>query len=216
MKSRNNGFTLLELMIVVIIGGILTVLALPAFRTYIASSNLTQAANGALIALNTAREEAIKRNTYVRVDPVTCNGVASWAYGAFVWVPIIPTTDTPPAGANTAGSTLPLITGFPTASGDACTDGNKITATPSDATMTVCYNGLGLGGLERGRIRLYRVGRCGKYGAGCRNKRIHRQAFAIAQLTVKDRAATQRVVERSRFHPAQRRLPMRLTPARFH
>ena len=33
MKSRNNGFTLLELMIVVIIGGILTALASPAFRT---------------------------------------------------------------------------------------------------------------------------------------------------------------------------------------
>jgi prepilin-type N-terminal cleavage/methylation domain-containing protein len=141
---RPLGFSLLEMMIVVLIGAILAVLALPSFRTYFASNALTSASNGALVAFNVAREEAIKRDTYVRVDPVSCNGVASWANGGFVWVPVNPTTDTPPAAPNTAGNPLPIISGAPTASAGACgSSSNKVIATPSVAAMTVCYTGAG-------------------------------------------------------------------------
>jgi type IV fimbrial biogenesis protein FimT len=140
---RRRGFSLLEMMIVVTIGAILAVLAIPSFRTYLASGSLTSAANGALVAFNVAREEAIKRDTYVRVDPVSCNGVASWANGGFVWVPVLP-TDVVPTAPNTAGNPLPIINGAPTASAGACgSSSNRVIASPSVASMTVCYTGAG-------------------------------------------------------------------------
>jgi prepilin-type N-terminal cleavage/methylation domain-containing protein len=140
---RPRGFSLLEMMIVVLIGSILAVLALPSFRTYLAGNALTSAANGALVAFNVARQEAIKRDTYVRVDPVSCNGVASWANGGFVWVPVLP-GDVAPTVPNTAGNPLPIINGAPTASAGACgSTSNKVIASPSVANMTVCYTGAG-------------------------------------------------------------------------
>jgi prepilin-type N-terminal cleavage/methylation domain-containing protein len=140
---RARGFSLLEMMIVVLIGSILAVLAIPSFRTYLAGNALTSAANGTLVAFNVAREEAIKRDTYVRVDPVSCNGVASWANGGFVWVPVLP-GDAAPTTPNIAGNPLPIINGAPTASAGACgSTSNKVIASPSVANMTVCYTGAG-------------------------------------------------------------------------
>jgi type IV fimbrial biogenesis protein FimT len=143
MKARtSSGFSLLELMIVVVIGGILAVLALPSFRTYLANSNISQTANGTMAAFNTARAEAIKRNAYVRVDPTSC-GTASWAFGSFVWAPNSPTDTLPTANTDTR-----IVTGTATGGGSDCNSGKKITATPSTATWVVCYNGSGRANLN--------------------------------------------------------------------
>jgi type IV fimbrial biogenesis protein FimT len=171
---RPRGFSLLEMMIVVTIGAILAVLALPSFRTYLASNALTSSANGALVAFNVARQEAIKRDTYVRVDPVSCNGVASWANGGFVWVPVNPITDTPPVAPNTAGSPLPIISGAPTAAAGACgSSGNNVIATPSVASMTVCYTGAG-------RVNLNAVGAACTTSIGTANTALDNGTTALS------------------------------------
>ena len=143
-----RGFSLLELMIVIIVAAILAAFALPSFRTYFVRNNLASSANNLLAAMNTARAEAIKRNANVRVDPSTCGSTASYANGAFVWVPSPTNTgDTIPSGADTR-----IISGAVTADGAACQSGSKITATVvTGSGNIICYNG-------SGRMNLYATG----------------------------------------------------------
>jgi len=60
------GFTLVELLITMAVAAILLVIAVPSFRSLIASNELTTAANEMIGSLNLARMEAIKRNTYTQ------------------------------------------------------------------------------------------------------------------------------------------------------
>lgn len=59
-RIRNRGFTLIELMIVVILLAIISAFAFPAFQSLIASSRLTAEANELLAGLNLARSEAVR------------------------------------------------------------------------------------------------------------------------------------------------------------
>jgi prepilin-type N-terminal cleavage/methylation domain-containing protein len=150
MKTRNpRGFSLLELMIVIIVAAILAAFALPSFRTYFIRNNLASSANNLLSAMNTARTEAIKRNAFVRVDPSKCGSTASWAYGAFVWVP----KATDPADAIPTGSDARIVSGAVTADGGACQSGANVGATMvSGSGDILCYSG---------------SGRMGLYASGC-------------------------------------------------
>ena len=60
--NENNGFTLLEVMIVVAIIGILVSISLPSFSTSIKNNRLTTKANDLLVALSSARQVAISRS----------------------------------------------------------------------------------------------------------------------------------------------------------
>ena len=71
MKKRNRGFTLLELMVVVVIAGILLGLGVPAMGNFIRNARMTSAANDMLAALHYARSEAIKRRVAVTVCATT-------------------------------------------------------------------------------------------------------------------------------------------------
>jgi type IV fimbrial biogenesis protein FimT len=61
MKKRMRGFTLLELMVVVVIAGLLLGIGVPAMGDFIRNARMTAAANDLLAAMHVARSEAIKR-----------------------------------------------------------------------------------------------------------------------------------------------------------
>lgn len=86
MKT-NAGFTLVELLMVVMIAGIVLTLGVPSFQESIRNNRLTVHANELIGAFNLARSEAIKRRASVEVcasaDQSTCNG-SSWAGGWIV------------------------------------------------------------------------------------------------------------------------------------
>lgn len=93
MNRRDRGFTLLELMMVLVIAGLLIGLGVPAMGNFLRNSRMTAAANDALAAMHLARTEAIKRR--VRVSICTSNNPTDAApacadspnlTGWFVWV----------------------------------------------------------------------------------------------------------------------------------
>ena len=65
MVQKNNGFTLIELMIVVAILGILTAVSIPLYQGYVAKTHVSRAV-GELGQYRSAVEEAVGRN-----QPVT-------------------------------------------------------------------------------------------------------------------------------------------------
>lgn len=90
-----KGFTLIEIMVTLVVFAIVTVLAVPNFRTFVQSNNITASANNLMGSLSLARSEAVKRNTTVSIcasnSQVGCTGV-DWDAGWIVF------TDTPTDG----------------------------------------------------------------------------------------------------------------------
>ncbi|PXV54060.1 type IV fimbrial biogenesis protein FimT [Dyella jiangningensis] len=60
--QRNEGVTLIELLVTIAVAAVLMALAIPSFRNITLSNRLTTSANEVVSALQTARMEAIKRN----------------------------------------------------------------------------------------------------------------------------------------------------------
>ncbi|MGB8337674.1 MAG: GspH/FimT family pseudopilin [Burkholderiales bacterium] len=69
--KKQIGFTLIELMIVVVIMGIVLAMGIPNFRTWIENGRIRTGAESVFNGLNLARSEAIRRNESVqfRFDP---------------------------------------------------------------------------------------------------------------------------------------------------
>ena len=93
--KQQKGFTLFELMMVVVVAGILLGLGVPSFREFQRNSAMTSAANDLITGLLAARAEAVKRQVPVTLcaspDPLAANPVCSQngagANGGFiVWV----------------------------------------------------------------------------------------------------------------------------------
>lgn len=70
LRDNQNGFTLVEILIVVVIVGISAALAVPNFTTMYARHELYQATTSLYNQFMHARLEAIKRNTMIVTNPV--------------------------------------------------------------------------------------------------------------------------------------------------
>jgi type IV fimbrial biogenesis protein FimT len=76
--ARARGFTLIELVVVVMLVGILASLAVPAFSNLIATQRLSTAVSDIYTALATARSEATKRNVDVTLAQKTGGWINGW------------------------------------------------------------------------------------------------------------------------------------------
>jgi len=92
MKQTPNGFTLIEVIVVMVIIGIAAAIAVPSFKGFLDSTNLTTATNDFVSALNLARSEAVTRGTNVTVcksaDQATCTTANTWKQGWIVFADI--------------------------------------------------------------------------------------------------------------------------------
>ena len=90
MQSNNKqaGFTLIELMIVVVIASVLATMAVPSFKEFMGRTRQSSAVSQLVSDLNRARSEAIKRNARVLVcvrdTDTACGTGTNWSNGWLV------------------------------------------------------------------------------------------------------------------------------------
>lgn len=76
--KKYDGFSLIELVVVLVVVGILIIVAIPSFFKYLQMNNISQNAQKLYYNLQYARSEAIKKNTTVFVVFQTGS---NWCYG---------------------------------------------------------------------------------------------------------------------------------------
>ena len=89
---RSRGFTLIELMVTLVVGGILAVMAVPAITTFVESNRLTTTTNDLIVAINAGRSEAIKRGVPVIMckssSGTGCSASGTWQAGWVLFVDV--------------------------------------------------------------------------------------------------------------------------------
>ncbi|MGI9330354.1 MAG: GspH/FimT family pseudopilin, partial [Gammaproteobacteria bacterium] len=94
MKQRHqNGFTLIELMITLLVAAIILGVGVPNFQEFISNNRMAAATNDVISSLHLARSEAVKRRMNVTICPsanwesanATCNAAGALADGFIVF-----------------------------------------------------------------------------------------------------------------------------------
>ena len=78
---KHSGFTLLELMMVIVIAGVLLAIGIPSYSTLKNSNCLTTNTNRLVASLQFARSEAAKRNSSVSLRPLSIGASKKWRNG---------------------------------------------------------------------------------------------------------------------------------------
>lgn len=87
---KNSGFTIIELMVVLVVAGVLAGLAAPSFRSMMANNKIAAFSEDLVSAINFARVEAVKRSSAVSLcrttDGASCTSAGDWNTGFLVYV----------------------------------------------------------------------------------------------------------------------------------
>jgi type IV fimbrial biogenesis protein FimT len=79
IAHHQNGVSLLELMIAIVVGSVLLMLGVPSFQSWIHNTQIRTAAESVLNGLQIARIEAVRRNTNVRFNLTDAGGRVAWS-----------------------------------------------------------------------------------------------------------------------------------------
>jgi type IV fimbrial biogenesis protein FimT len=140
-NPRKRGFTLVELMVVIVIAAILLAITIPAMSGFVHDSRVSANVNEFISAITLARTEAVKRGRLVTMcrsrnadsDPPSCDGSSNdWAAG---WLLYEEGSSATNVGTYEAGETVILRRGV-------LPDGTMAPASSADMT-TITFNALG-------------------------------------------------------------------------
>lgn len=89
-RSKNGGFTILELLVVVVILGILGMLAVPSYRDLMLNNRLVTATNDLLADLALARSESSRTGKRVTLcistNGTSCDSGSTWQSGRIIFL----------------------------------------------------------------------------------------------------------------------------------
>ncbi|MHB1248389.1 MAG: GspH/FimT family pseudopilin [Polaromonas sp.] len=85
-RLRMNGFSLIELMVVMVMVAILAAIAAPSFTVLLQNNRLAAASSALQVSLSLARSEAVKRGADARVTVAANGAVGTWTNGWTVFV----------------------------------------------------------------------------------------------------------------------------------
>jgi type IV fimbrial biogenesis protein FimT len=83
-RSKGHGFTLIELLVAIAIAAVLAAIALPGYQELMIRMSVSETTNDLVLALNTARAEAVKRGSDVTLKPAVGGWSAGWTLSAVV------------------------------------------------------------------------------------------------------------------------------------
>ena len=151
--KKQSGFTLIELIIVMVVIGLVMSFAIPSMQTFNQNDRLTTNINTMISHLAYARSEAVKRSAQVSIcasgDGVTC-GASNWRDGWLVYV------DADQNGTLDGGEEIMKVQG--------ALDASQTTGTGGGLGLQVTYDNRGFAATgSTGAIGLC-DGRSGPYG----------------------------------------------------
>lgn len=137
--KKQNGFTLLELTVVLAVVSILSVLAVPTFKSSMINNRLISETVNLTSALNLVRIESLRRNDYVSICPSkngnACSG-NDYSIGAIIF------TDSSNTGLDSSSKIIRVINPFPNGE-DKGKGISRFTFSPNGAinigTLLICH-----------------------------------------------------------------------------
>jgi len=147
--KKQNGFTLIELMVTLVVATILITVAVPGMQSMIESNKVVTAANSISSVMNLARSEAAKRAVNVTAcvsnDQASCTG-ATWNQGWLVWADLNNNASLDAGEIIQVGSALPASTNVTATVASIAFDSTGFASAAN--TWKVCDSGSGNVGYE--------------------------------------------------------------------